>query len=537
MCSIKKLESALLWSMLIGLAAAGHAAVLPVPSEYPTIQSALDATEAGDTVLVSPGVYHEFLVGTLHSVTLLGEFQADTTEELRALIDPIAAGLDTPSTFVARGDTTTVKNIAFFNRPELRQSFATRSGGVQNLASALFIENCRFDSVSAAIRGGMDIKVTDCRFLGCVRDAIRPSTNGRVQVNRCWFEVSAYAMVTGYSNSRIEDCEFTRNAQLGHFVEVIGEDITMRNCRFGPSVTAFTVLVAFPMGNVRIENNLFEGIENAMWVIEVGVNCSMVEDPPIVISNNIFRNNRMTANQSGMIQINANCMNQTSGNLAVIEDNEFVDCLGLQHSLATGIYLNGAARLTGNTFLDLQPQDLPDVLASGGSQNPVIARNNSFLPQGLAARGSGDNFDARENWWGDSTGPFHSVLNPNGMGSEVGNGVEFIPWLTSPPDSADTSEVSANEMLPILPSEFRLEVFPNPFNAVAQLSIFVRTPGIYDVVLYDVTGREAVRIHAGYIRSKCSVRLDMNRLASGVYFAALHAHDKTLATTKLLLLR
>ncbi|MCL4305504.1 hypothetical protein KJZ99_06290 [bacterium] len=409
MHSIRNLKSTLLWLILSGLAVAVRAAVLPVPSEYATIQSALDATAAGDTVLVSPGTYHEFLIGPLHSVTLLGEFQADTTEELRTVLDPIAAGLDTPSTFEARGDTTTVKNIAFLNRPELRQSFATRSGGVQNSAFALFIENCRFDSVSAAIRGGMDIKVTDSRFLGCVRDAIRPSSNGRIQVNRCMFEASAYAMVTGYSRSLIEDCEFKRNAQYGHFLNAIGEDITIRNCRFGPSVTAFSVLVAFPTGGMRIGNNVFEGIENAMWVIEVGVNCSIVEDPPIVIRNNVFRNNRMTANQSGMIQINANCMNQTSGNLAVIEDNEFVDCLGLNHALATGIYLNGAGTLTGNTFLNLQPQDLPDVLASGGSQNPVIARNNSFLPQGLAARGSGNNFDARENWWGDSTGPFNSA--------------------------------------------------------------------------------------------------------------------------------
>ncbi len=344
-------------------------------------------------------------------------------------------------------------------------------------------------------------------------------------------------MVTGYSRSLIEDCEFKRNAQYGHFLNAIGEDITIRNCRFGPSVTAFSVLVAFPTGGMRIENNVFEELENAMWIIEVGVSCSMVEDPPIVIRNNIFRNNRMTANQSGMIQINANCMNQTSGNLAVIEDNEFVDCLGLNHALATGIYLNGAGTLTGNTFLDLQPQDLPDVLASGGSQNPVIARNNSFLPQGLAARGSGDNFDARENWWGDSTGPFHSVLNPNGSGSEVGNDVEFFPWLTHHPDSSDTNSNAENEPPSLHPEQFALSAYPNPFNPSALLTIDVAAPGEYDVILFDVTGREAARVFSGRIDTQWSIRIGGESLASGVYFAQLRDARRSYVATKLLLLK
>jgi beta propeller repeat protein len=37
----------------------GSAAVRKVPSEYPRIQSAIDAAEAGDTIIVSPGVYYE----------------------------------------------------------------------------------------------------------------------------------------------------------------------------------------------------------------------------------------------------------------------------------------------------------------------------------------------------------------------------------------------------------------------------------------------------------------------------------------------
>ncbi|QOC23490.1 tandem-95 repeat protein [Wenzhouxiangella sp. AB-CW3] len=41
--------------------------------------------------------------------------------------------------------------------------------------------------------------------------------------------------------------------------------------------------------------------------------------------------------------------------------------------------------------------------------------------------------DARYNWWGDASGPNHSVLNPDGLGDAVSDGVLFEPFLDGPP--------------------------------------------------------------------------------------------------------
>jgi len=41
--------------------------------------------------------------------------------------------------------------------------------------------------------------------------------------------------------------------------------------------------------------------------------------------------------------------------------------------------------------------------------------------------------NATYNWWGDSSGPYHPLLNPTGMGDSVSDNVLFQPWLTSPP--------------------------------------------------------------------------------------------------------
>jgi hypothetical protein len=41
------------------LCAAGQAATIKVPADYPTIQQALDAATGGDTILIAPGTYPE----------------------------------------------------------------------------------------------------------------------------------------------------------------------------------------------------------------------------------------------------------------------------------------------------------------------------------------------------------------------------------------------------------------------------------------------------------------------------------------------
>ncbi|MBN2391608.1 MAG: hypothetical protein JXR84_12860 [Anaerolineae bacterium] len=33
-------------------------------------------------------------------------------------------------------------------------------------------------------------------------------------------------------------------------------------------------------------------------------------------------------------------------------------------------------------------------------------------------------------WWGDATGPYHPIINPGGIGNQVSDNVDFIPWLS-----------------------------------------------------------------------------------------------------------
>ena len=44
--------------------------------------------------------------------------------------------------------------------------------------------------------------------------------------------------------------------------------------------------------------------------------------------------------------------------------------------------------------------------------------------------------DARENYWGDPTGPYHATQNPGGLGDNVGDNILFYPWATAPGSGA-----------------------------------------------------------------------------------------------------
>ncbi len=77
----------------------------------------------------------------------------------------------------------------------------------------------------------------------------------------------------------------------------------------------------------------------------------------------------------------------------------------------------------------------------------ITLRDNQIL--GNAAYGvaniNSEILDARENWWGDASGPYHPILNALGTGNAVTDGVLFEPWRTGPNNEGETEGETPTE--------------------------------------------------------------------------------------------
>lgn len=67
---------------------------------------------------------------------------------------------------------------------------------------------------------------------------------------------------------------------------------------------------------------------------------------------------------------------------------------------------------------------------NNSSASPTVLLNSIVNNGSYGLFNGGTNVvNARNNWWGSNTGPYHPTFNPSGTGSEISNNVGFQPWL------------------------------------------------------------------------------------------------------------
>jgi hypothetical protein len=160
-----------------------------VPTDYPTIQAAVDASVDGDTVLVDPGTYVE-------SVNLRGK--AITVRSLVVGGASVLAPQDARSFVAVSGEPSAMRVIGF--RIGRADSWG---GGAATTSSSVVFENCTFEGCrnhtggGALVSGGSPSFIR-CHFTDCIVDgaggglfggggAIR-SVGGSVTIDYCAFD-------------------------------------------------------------------------------------------------------------------------------------------------------------------------------------------------------------------------------------------------------------------------------------------------------------------------------------------------------------
>lgn len=97
---------------------------------------------------------------------------------------------------------------------------------------------------------------------------------------------------------------------------------------------------------------------------------------------------------------------------------------------------------------------------------------------------------------------------------------------------------NAAENTPILlPQEYTLSTFPNPFNPTTNLSFTLPQAGTVDLAIYNTNGRLATQVNSEYyLAGTHSIVFDASDLPSGIYIAHLNANGVG-AAQKLVLMK
>lgn len=508
---------------------------LTVPADYATIQDALDALSANDTVLVDSGVYVEELQAPDFSFVMMGNVGDDTTGASRPVVDP--SGLTGPTArgcMVLQSGHVRISDFVFRNGAAMYPHMENDVGGISLGRANITLSNCLFDSVHYGVIGYAHNGFHNVRLLRCSFQ----NTSGRgIQAHTVFADSSSFhadsinwAQLTFSDGSRINACSFTGGLGSGNVLLCFGANVQVTNCSFVNIGFAqgYPALV-LRIGASEVANNLFSDYEMGGPALAISERC---EIGPNSIHGNVFQNLRTPPEHSNLAGYGMGISGDENSDCepSVVYDNVFQDCeAGIGPS---GLSFSGRCIVTHNRFVRLRSTSVASAVRI--DEGDYTFRDNFFLGNDTAVAPDGINNTARveRNYWGHESGPYHPLLNPLGQGDAVADSVDFDPW------HQDTLFwTSVENTSPAISSTWRLlTLYPNPLNNDFRMEIAGFTRDDFTVRLFNLLGREVALLHSGNLTGGTLHFTAPPTLSSGVYFVTASDHFHT-ETKKVVLLK
>ncbi len=535
-----KAPSLLLLAVFL-LAKQANGTVFRVPTEFATIQAAVNVTEWSDTVLVDTGIYAEAVIAPPHFFFLVGNVSPDTGYYSRPVIAPPAVtGADTSACLrMFSRSSILVEDFAFVSGTWMyprNQGGLYPSGVAYETEEPITFRRCVFDSVS----GGVDFTNPDVHSQVTIEHCVFRNVRGRSAYSRGSLRavdcVVSGDVVSGFAaldTTEILRCTFSGIVEGGWIGLFRGGPKLISDCSFGPGIVRGTIIQTYTFDSTTISNNQIAGL----GFVGASLDFMVRELSTLQVSRNDFSGCFVAGEQHGNVSITEPYDHDAIESLVVICDNHFREYQGSTTS-AVAKCLRTAIRfaqvdMSGNRFTAMLPLPAPAItIDTSGSLNGL--RENLFISNGFGVHNrSLDTTDARFNYWGDSTGPYHQFENPDGQGDEVRGNVLFDPWYP------DTSFLDTP--IRTIPSASRhaLQVFPNPFNQSATLKFEIPDAGIFRIELFDLLGRRVKELYVGQVLYEKTIHVNGDDLASGIYYARAWqtTHNRPVATVKIALVK
>lgn len=390
------------FSLLVGLAflAASIIIAIPpihaspaniiVPDDQLTIQAAINAASSGDTILVKAGTWAGAVVNK--SVNVVGGYLGGESTITSGVPYKTSSSLETAFRLDAGADGAEIRDFTINCDSSASFYFAVFSRGIDDVVVDSLIVNGAVQGITNW--GGSNWEITNNLlnrtvaaggggigiFLGATPPSYPVCSGNLVQHNT----VVATATAATYTTPGIV---LALDLRYGAYDDLTGNEDLSSNEILNNQVAA--------SGSVNTV-----GIE--VGVIGLEGNATRITATLGLIHDNIIRHNTLDGADLGVYFY-------TVANLAILR-NEIKNC-------DEGIHIEDGS--SGNTI------HCNNIFAN------TIGLNNT----------SGVLVDAKDNWWGDASGPYHPTLNPSGLGDPVTDNVDFDPWELNYPACAPVGGV------------------------------------------------------------------------------------------------
>lgn len=203
--------------------------------------------------------------------------------------------------------------------------------------------------------------------------------------------------------------------------------VDFNNLNINDTTTGVTI---FDNSHIKISNSVLENINKDVFVI---FNDSSLLGDNLKIAN-IFND------RTDVIAL----FNHSSLSL---KNSSFKDC----PNEACVTFFDGNNYISKPSSVNIEDTIFDGGLGSGlltfgGSEITTSIKNSVFKNFGLYAIENYSDFtvNAKNNFWGDASGPYHATLNPGGLGTPIFGNILFDPWLASDPFEVCTVNCFSN---------------------------------------------------------------------------------------------
>jgi phosphatidylserine/phosphatidylglycerophosphate/cardiolipin synthase-like enzyme len=130
------------------------------------------------------------------------------------------------------------------------------------------------------------------------------------------------------------------------------------------------------------------------------------------------------------------------------------------------------------------------------------------------------------------------IIHNPGVANEYFQEFAARYWQAGGEEEFDVT-TSVEENLSEIPSQIGLQIFPNPFRDITQISFYLNASQKVNLIIYDVSGREVASLaeHKQLEAGRHSLQWDASQVDSGIYFYRIQLENGQVYSGKMIVLK